>query len=368
MKLNLAIPRERREFDKFAEKVAELNRSHVEHKVQELHGSLGETVLGTARARWQLPDTSEVELREHIECCHAHGLRFNYMANAPSMGNREYDPSYRSKALSFLDRLIDYGVDSFTIANPFIIDLIKREYPDVEVCASVVCGVDNVNKALFYEKMGVDRVTLSLDINRRFDLIERIKGNVKCDLEVLTNQLCLLDCPYFHYHHTMFGYASLIDHEVEQRCDYPALLCNIKKLREPVEIIKSPWIRPEDLRVYEECGVNYGKIVSRDMPANWLLERAEAYMQGKYEGNLYKIVMSADAEILKKRYDLGDLDIKIENRLLDGLLDFFISDCRKECESCDYCDSVAERVLYLDEDDRQRYTKKMEEIVDAYLG
>jgi len=48
--------------------------------------------------------------------------------------------------------------------------------------------------------------------------------------------------------------------------DWCFLRCTEMKLRDPVNYIRSEWIRPEDIPAYEEMGYDLFKVTERDLP------------------------------------------------------------------------------------------------------
>jgi collagenase-like PrtC family protease len=55
---------------------------------------------------------------------------------------------------------------------------------------------------------------------------------------------------------------------------------------DPVELLKSPWIRPEDIPHYEAIGYDRFKITERFKRTPLLLENVRAYENRRYDGNL----------------------------------------------------------------------------------
>jgi hypothetical protein len=72
--------------------------------------------------------------------------------------------------------------------------------------------------------------------------------------------------------------------------DWCFLRCTEMKLRDPVNYIRSEWIRPEDLRLYEEMGYDLFKVTERDLPTPVMVNRVRAYAARRYDGNLLDLV------------------------------------------------------------------------------
>jgi collagenase-like PrtC family protease len=45
----------------------------------------------------------------------------------------------------------EYGVESITIANPLYIREVRKRFPDLEICASVLGDIDCVEKAVIFK-------------------------------------------------------------------------------------------------------------------------------------------------------------------------------------------------------------------------
>lgn len=73
-------------------------------------------------------------------------------------------------------------------------------------------------------------------------------------------------CPLVTLHANYNAHASQKNHLNDNfSFDYYLFSCAEKLLSNPVEILKSAFIRPEDLHYYEEAGVDNIKLVERIM-------------------------------------------------------------------------------------------------------
>ena len=92
------------------------------------------------------------------------------------------------------------------------------------------------------------------------------------------------------YHQNGFAHAS--DDNGTLFIDYCLLRCSRLRLTDPSQFIKSAWIRPEDLGVYEEMGYTTFKLLERGIPSSELLRRVKAYSERRFEGNLADLLLS----------------------------------------------------------------------------
>jgi collagenase-like PrtC family protease len=338
--------------------------------VVNLFGSMSKTVTGGGRSSFVLAQISKNDIEQAVTAAHSYGIEFNYVMNSICTGNKEYTQAIYAEIVAHFDWLRSIGVDWVTLANPYIIELCKRKFPDIKVSLSTFVSVETIQRAKFYEAIGVDEITVRENINRKFALLQALKQSVKCDIQLLANQACLYQCPFQHYHCNFVSHASQSgDASSEGLIDFCILRCNQYRFSQPAELIKPGWIRPEDLRVYEELGIDKFKLSDRGSPTAWLVKVARAYHQRKYEGNLAEILnlcmgmnrrrgqsrLRADAspltpEITAMRKLLKAfalLEVEIDNQGLNGFLEYFkIADCNLlACDSCGYCQKVAEQVV-----------------------
>ncbi|MFH1619963.1 MAG: U32 family peptidase [bacterium] len=306
---------------------------------------------GGGRPAAKLPRVFPAQVKEHIELVHSCGFSFNYLLNAPCHGGREFEAGFRREMFEYLDWIGGLDVDMITVSNPYLIELIRKEYPSLKIKAGSFAEINSVNTAMHFDELGVERITLAWNVNRKFDELEKIRKNVKCDLEVIVNLGCIYDCPLRYYHSRLTGHATQKreDGQPPVFVNYPPLRCAEKRINSPVELIKSFWIRPEDISVYEDIGITHFKIAGRTFPTGEILHRTQAYSRGKYDGNLLELLETASIPALAAftgdRTRLSSI-LHVDNRMLDGFIDFFKEhECGGECMDCNYCSDIAKKAV-----------------------
>ena len=123
-----------------------------------------------------------------------------------------------------------------------------------------------------------------------FRRLAAIRQAVRCDLQLIANHVCLLNCPLQTYHQNGFAHAS--DDTGTLFIDYCLLRCSRLRLTDPSQFIKAAWIRPEDLAVYEAMGYTTFKLLERGIPSAELLRRVKAYSERRFDGNLAELLLS----------------------------------------------------------------------------
>jgi hypothetical protein len=260
--------------------------------------------------------------------------------------------------------------------------------------------VDTPRRARFWEDLGADAITLeSFSINRNFRRLAAIRQSVRCDLQLIANHVCLLNCPLQTYHQNGFAHAS--DDTSTLFIDYCFMRCSRLRLTDPSQFIKSAWIRPEDLAVYEAMGYTNFKLLERGIPSAELLRRVKAYSERRFDGNLAELLLSygfkqpvrkeslwslrhfwkprqASPRRLKPLLDLARLQgwlsplpecpIRVEARQIPGdFLDGFRDrDCASlNCQTCGYCERIAAQAVSIPPGYRTEVLRKYAEMDDT---
>ncbi len=361
--------------------------------VDALFGKLPFDIIGGARPGFVLPQVNRDYVKRYIQACHGKGIEFSYLLNAPCLGNLQYSRKGYRQIIDLLEWIDEAGADSVVVGVPYLIDLIRKRFPRLKVKASTTARVNTVRKALQYEDMGVEEIIIDEHINREFKTLEAIRKAVKCNLEILVNNICLWQCPYNYEHVNHDGHASR-EGEEEANCylQYPGYLCLYRKLTEPVELLKSPWIRPEDLPHYEALGYDRFKITERFKRTPLLVEHVKAYENRRYDGNLLDLftlprkgaftplhleyfIKPEHVNILKvseleKVFDLEVRQlIQMDNRKLDGFIEHFKKvDCNQtSCSECLYCEKVFHEVAVVDREGIKKAAQKVKDFSDSLL-
>ena len=372
--------------------------------VSELFGKLPSDPVGGGRASFMLSPLSARALREYIEAAKKKGIGFNYLLNAACMDNMEYTRKGQKALRAALDFAESAGARSVTISLPSILPVIKRHNPSLAVRVGVYARVDSIAKAKFWEEMGADCITLeSISVNRNFKLLTAIRKAVTLELQLIANSNCLMFCPLSGQHMVNLSHASQKGHRSGGfMIDWCALKCSYLKLREPVNYLRSEFIRPEDLGQYRVLGYNNFKILERGAPAAAMLKRIRAYAGGSFEGNLLDLIqpygykdkpaggIKKAAHFWKYFFRPGDIKLTrlmkirglalkrgllgtpegepvyIDNNKLDGFLGGFSDkDCRTtDCSNCGHCERFMHKAVRVEKEFRTGVLEEYGKIFD----
>lgn len=370
--------------------------------VSEFYGKLTSDFVGGGRSSYLIDNISKRKFQNHVKYCLDRGFGFNYLLNSACLGNTEVTKNGQKNIRNILDWISKINITATTVSNPLLLKIIKKNYSNLRVRVSVFAGVDHVQKAKYWEDLGADVICLdSLTVNRDFKALKSLKQNIKIDLELLANNNCLQSCSLSQCHMNLLGHSSQSKHSNNGFViDHCILECSKLKIQNPVNYIKSDWIRPEDISCYEELGYHKFKLVERNLPTRVMMERVNAYSDRIYYGNLLNLIQPYGQKIDKKNntstkklisqfiekikvlkksivffrpdlikvsklkvlYQLAKLkgmriennfhkntqdDVFIDNKKLDGFINRFkLKSCRDtDCSSCMYCDEIAKKVV-----------------------
>ncbi len=343
------------------EEIKVLNKKYG--SIGKVYGSLPYSIIGHGRVSglvMRFGDFGMDRVKEFSEQAHLIGVEVNYLANSLCLGDLGYEKDGRDKIIRYLGEVYNAGADIITISSPYLLRLVKSEFPSLKVEISVHAHVDTVQKFRRWEELGADIINLPAGVNRDFELLSIIARS-RVDAELLVNESCLFNCPYALYHHTLSSHRSK---HLDEGLDYCMLECVQDRLEDPAEILKAPWIRPEDTPYYEETfKIDKFKIQGRQMPVKWIVKAVEAYSNRRYDGNLLDLISptypdwsirSDSAKQLLEKYGVEDFrrpDVYIDNNRLG---EFFRTIVKKggcnplqQCSVCGYCNRVAKNFIQI---------------------
>jgi len=158
--------------------------------------------------------------------------------------------------------------------------------------------------------------------------------------------VCILHCSLRNFHIQAISHSGRAQ-QLGAYVDYSLMWCTSEKTRDPGLMLKSPWIRPEDLSVYEAMGYDEFKLAGREMDRPWVERVARAYAARRHDGDLNQLILGFD-----QMEPFGNVPVRIDNRKLDGFIDFFHKkhDCRLGCRDCHYCDDWVETAVSFEGD------------------
>lgn len=345
------------------------------YDIYEVYGKLNEDIVGGGRPSNYLKSLDLKQFEKHVKKVRKAGFNFNYLMNSACINNYNQNKNWVNQIIKFLEYLKSVGVNALTITNPYLVELVKKHFNnDFIIRVSSFACVDNYEKAKFWDALGVDIICVDFcKVNRNFKMLKYMVDNLNCKIELLCTNSCLKDCPMIHTHVNDIAHASNSINKNQAYEDWGLNFCQQYQLNNLHEYIKSPWIRPEDIKYYEEIGIEHFKITERDFSTEQLIKRVKAYQERKYDGNLLDLIQGSgsdtieDITLTKKenfatRLDIlneikrirgigckreADRHIYIDNRKIPkNFIQFFINDnCHGMCDKCNYCKNISKKAI-----------------------
>jgi collagenase-like PrtC family protease len=358
-------------------------------RVHEVYGSLPRSPIGSGRPARRLAQQGGEpgfdEVRRFAERAHRSGIRVNYLLNAAVLDHSEYTRAGRERILSYVGEIAESGVDMVTIAVPYLIELVRGNFPELPVSVSVICEVSDTHGLRLFERYGVQRVQIAEECNRDLALLELLAGTAGPELSLVVNNGCLRFCPYRSYHNTLCTQGSQSDKPDHGYIDYPLLKCSAERAHSPVELLRSPWIRPEDLGFYEErFGIELFKLAGRQLPLANIATMVGAYARGGYDGNFLDLLATPSVDFARhpmtaglaaergpERYETPPL--RIDNARLGKLTRALHArgGCggTRDCEQCRLCDTMLPQVIDVDDPEaRAEHAEALEGLIGELTG
>lgn len=299
MKLSIGIPGDLKSMDFILGSLPE--------KPYEVYFSKENKRFGTSRTGIHDPDCKEFQ--QMIDFLKKKCINPNIVLNTVCFGNQQFSSTFQEELDSYLKQLSEAGIHTITLADPFLIRYVSEKYNNFKIVVSSTIDVRTQNNVLYYNNVGVERIIISPDLNRDLNELRKIIGISRAPIELLVNEGCLLGCPWKQSHHKYNAHKTrrnvALGEETEKYVDMCGDLC----LNDLSNIIKSPFIRPEDICVYEKQGIEFFKIAGRNLSPEWIIKTTRAYQERKYQGNIVELLNSK--EFLSDRINISNVNLRV---------------------------------------------------------
>lgn len=349
-------------------KVLSLNEN-LNIKATEFYGSIKSSKIGSGRKFFELPDVSEEELHQYVEFCNANNMKFNYTLNLSCFDNKEFTEEGKTELINELRKLVSLGITNFTVALPSIVDILEKEFPEVDVTLSIICGVDSLSKMKhFCSYKNIKNIYIHEKVYRQMSLMKELtdiahKFNKK--VGVIVNSFCLSDCPFRAYHYNFGAHATMGSSYIIP--EYYGSKCALMKIGDKRNVLNAPWIRPDDIQRYIDIGIDRFKISGREMHSNNadMFKVLETYNSKKFEGNLAELFMCftkcAYSEIFNIKND------KNLNAYLTEVFDGKISCNVLGCNDCMKCKDALNSIS-INAEGKEKWEAIFNERISKYKG
>ncbi len=296
-----------------------------------------------------------------IKRIHSIGKKFSYTIDSHCLENREYTWEGQKRMLEQIKWIYNSGADAVGVAIPHLVEVIRGQFARLKIDFGTSRIIGEMQRIKYFDKLGVDSIAIRTDYNRNFALLKLFRKSVKCRLKLIPNSLCLYHCNFANDHENLLSHVSN-SAEKNNFSRYYNHVCNYERLDSLEEIIKSPFIRPEDLKVYESCG--YEDFILEPNSANTddIMRTVKTYISGDYKGNLLELLsLMGERPFCGAKGKVAPAAPYLDNKQMDGFLQHFIQGDGNHCLAaicgleCAYCKQwVKKAIRYPDKDDFKR--------------
>jgi collagenase-like PrtC family protease len=337
----------------YLNKLVDLNNEYSD-KVTEVFGSFKTNFIGHARESIAVQPITKKQLQEHAKYAQSKGIKFNLVLNSIYTPHIENTKKGREKLEKLCKYIKKAKFDSVTLASPFLMYYFTKNHPEIKL--KISCGTEpySVEALKKYAEFNPEVIVWNRKLNRAFPLLKAVPDNIRDKIELVVNSRCINQCP-FSVNHLLSSSYSSASNKKHGKPSYPfySICCTLTALNDPIEIIKSPWIRPEDISAYERAGVTKFKLDGRGKSEEKLVETVKAYLSRHYSGNL--LDLAGNPHLREAKYYL-------DNKKLDGFIkNFENSLCiTKDCNHCGICKHYSKFV--------QRDSLSQKNLLDKFIS
>lgn len=319
------------------------NHSKNNTVIAEVYGSFPDISHSQTRINERLSNSTLNFFKEYVSYAHQNGIEFDYIMNGTCYGNKSKEELI-DDFLSEITVVRLIGIKKITASSPFLIQFIRSRFPDMQITASINLCTNSVGQALRWQDMGVNRIVLDRSINRNGKLVKIINSHLNIETELLVNSMCLCFCGMHQFHNNMNSHIN--DSSDKSYCyNYPYSKCFETYLKNPIEMICSGWIRPEDLDLYQTLGISNFKLEGRGEDKEIVLKIISIYMNNEFNGNIFDLLFTGYKT--KQR-----VEAYLDNNELSDIFNKIVMS-KVDCQICGgnnpYCMDIANKITFNEE-------------------
>jgi len=276
-----------------------------------------------------------------------HGIEMQYVMNSSVWKNDVYTTG-KQQLIDNINTVYDLGCTMLTINNMLLLrDAEFREKipQDIKIKLSINNKVATLEEVVFlYEYNAIENFILDRSLNRDMDELNRIdkwrQNKPRVTLTLLAQEGCLTKCPWKNTCDNMITtFHQYDEHEVNDlKSLHSSHFCSIHYSNHPADMLKSPWITPGGVNLYEDV-VDYMKISGRMQPVNVLGKVFEAYINKDHSVDVFDILTGHAGSGLAGK-TITDLETHGYSAK--------VNNCKNRCQDCNFCDTIYSKLV--DED------------------
>ncbi len=312
-------------------------------KISEIYFSYGDMPNGrhTALAHQKLT-SYEASRRtdQDLTRLAGEGFKFNLLLNGNCYGEKSLARGFLTSVCEMVDEVgTRFGLSSITTTSPVLANIVKANFPELEVRASVNMEIDTIQGMEYLADM-FDGFYVARELNRDTEKLKVLRQWCQTNGKktyILANSGCLSHCSARQFHDNLVAHESqivLMDNAVNFNGICSQYLKNAKD--KSVYFKRLNFIRPEDLPLYDDLadGIKLATRVNKN-PTQVL----KAYSEQNYSGNLLELLEPDHARHL--------YPFVIENKGIPKEYGKQVAKCGQNClkNNCNFCGEIINKVL-----------------------
>jgi len=291
--------------------------------------------LLTSRRSPVPPQQQQQQLARDLRRCRENGVSLDLLLNAMCYGDEACSRELETTVREAMKQFKDGGLlpDVVTTTSPFIAMVVKKYFPQTDVRASVVSRL-NSTLAMEYASEYFDSFYMRRDWQRDLPTVkmysEWAEKNGK-EVCMLVNSNCLHDCPWQPFHAALLSHGfSKVCRDCSQTGFDLALCARMYSTGRYVEFLRTTWIRPEDLHLFEPY-IKCFKLSTRDVA--YPAKIVKAYAERRWNGDLLELIDPGFQYQPKVRFDNAAFPA-------DWATSGIAAKCASNCTHCGRCEQV----------------------------
>lgn len=296
---------------------------------------------GQSSARSVVEQETQADMLEELRYIRDLGVSLTLLYNANCYGDEAVSSQFQEEILRTVGSMVDcVGITDITTTSPFVAKVVKKEFPEIKICASVNMWI-GTEQAMRYLGDNFDGFYMQRELNRDFRRIKQLSDwcnrNGK-QLRLLANSGCLYTCPFHTFHDNLVAHEKGASQRDNAMSDRPSpcwdMMHRLGDEEAAAVFLQESWIRPQDIARYEPY-FSEVKLATR-MHSN-PRRVVGAYVRGKFSGNMFDLTEPSYSR-------------RFHRHVLDATqfpADWFerTSNCSRNCETCGYCRQAARQML-----------------------
>jgi len=221
-------------------------------------------------------------------------------------GNLEAHMEQYKASCSLLETLQELQYENLLVSSPNNIGFVKEHLPLAKIFLSYSQYVTSTNRGKILFEIGADKIILHPDIVRYFNILQnfiKLKQNFKITRKIESilplNIGCNWGCIQWYQHHNLQSHRTINSpvfsnqediSGLEDEFDYPLLYCWKERLEKPENLLKSGWISPSNIEMYENLGFETFILFTNGFSTSKILEIIKNYEEKKLTMDLNELL------------------------------------------------------------------------------